>query len=750
MYRSFVKRLLDLVFSTIILVVFCWVYLILAILVRVKLGKPVIFAQERTGHHNTRFVMYKFRTMTSETDANGELLPDEMRLTRFGAMLRSTSLDELPEIVNIFKGNMSFVGPRPLLPNYVDLYSPRQRRRHEVKPGLTGLAQVNGRNAIEWEEKFEFDLEYSDNISFALDFKILCLTVKKVFARADISSEGSATTESFAGTKRKRFGSKHKEVVKVLFTNPGNKNELIQTFLYAAGNLGIQIETYATDTTLGLPAMLMCQKEKRVSSPKAPEYVDQILDICRKEHIDLVVPLSEDDRILASAQAAFHKNGTRLLLSKLEVTQMCMDKRRVMDYFRSCGLHTTVTADNLVEYTGGFPAAIELRDENKGVYSYRVENEKELQYYIMRFEKYLIRPFVNGTEYEIDVFCDFEGKPIYITPKRRETVQEKEVARYRVVQDAMMIKEVQAILEELKPVGPLTIGVVKEEATGYNYFVGMRPLFSVDAPISIKAGADSPQAALKMMFGATMDYQQNAADDDLLFSRVERTIQIKQNIDEVHPFESFNELPEQLGSEIEAVVFDLDDTLYSQKEYMRSALREVAEHLPQVRNCYNRMCAALEKGEMPIEAVLKKEKINSEELLRECLDIFIEHYPKIELYPGVVECFRELRKKKMYLAVVTDGKPVMQNNKIDALGLDKYVDEILITDELAGHGNVHEFRKPNDIAYLIMRKRLGIALRNMAYVGEDPKLDFEAPQKLGMVCYQYVNPDRLYEEEEDG
>ncbi len=744
MYRIFVKRLLDIIFSIIILVCFCWLYLIIAILVRVKLGSPVIFAQERTGYHNTRFVMYKFRSMTSQTDPYGNLLPDEERLTRFGALLRSTSLDELPEIVNIFKGNMSFIGPRPLLPNYVDLYSPRQRRRHEVKPGLTGLAQVNGRNAIEWEEKFEFDLEYSDNVSFLLDAKIFFLTIKKVLVRADISAEGAATMQSFAGTKKKRFGSKHKEVVKVLFTNPGNKNELIQTFLYAAGTLGLQIETYATDTVLGLPAMLMCQKEKRVSSPKAPEYVDQILDLCRKEHIDLIVPLSEDDRVLITAQEAFRKNGTKLLLSSQEVTSLCMDKRRVMDYFRSCGLHTTITSDNYAEYTGGFPAAIELKDDKKGVYSYPVENEKELQYYIMRFEKYLIRPFVKGREYEIDVFCDFEGKPIYITPKRRETVQEKEVARYRVVQDAMMIKEVQAILEELKPVGPLTIGVVKEEETGFNYFVGMRPMFSVDSTISIKAGADSPQAALRMLFGTNMEYQENAADHDLLFARVEHTVQIKQNIDEVIKFSSFKDLPQMLGDEIEAVIFDLDDTLYSQKEFMRSGLRKVAERLPQVRNCYNRMCAALEKGEMPIEYVFKKEKINDPQLLRECLDLFIEHEPTIELYPCVADCFRKLRKQKMYLALVTDGKIVMQRNKIKALDLEKYLDEILVTDELAGHGNVHEFRKPNDIAYLIMRKRLGIALRNMAYVGEDPKLDFDAPQKLGMVCYQFVNPDRLY------
>ena len=743
MYKRVIKRLLDIIFSFIILVIFSWLYIILAVMVRVKLGAPVLFKQERTGYRNSRFMMYKFRTMTSDTDENGQLLPDDQRMTKFGNFLRSASLDELPELFNILRGDMSFVGPRPLLPMYVDLYSPRQIRRHEVKPGLTGLAQVSGRNTIGWEEKFEFDLEYSDNISFKLDLKILVLTVKKVFARADINASETVTMEGFKGTKKQRFGSKHKEKLKILFTNPGRKVELIQTFLYAAGNLGINIETYGADISLGLPAMLICDKEKKVVSAKSPGYPDQIIDICRKEKIDLVIPLSEADRVLSKHIDKFEKIGTKIVISNEAVTSLCMDKRRIIDFFASCNLHTTKAVDTYTDYKGGYPAAIELKEKNKGIYSYRVNNEKEMQYYIVRFENYLIRPFIEGAEYEIDVFCDFEGNPIYITPKKRETMQGKEVARYRVVQDSMMIIEVQSIIENLKPKGPLTIGVIKEKGTGYNYYVGMRPMFSVDSTISIKAGADSPTALLKLMFGAKLDYQQGAADDNVLFSRVETTMQIKQQINKVNKITSFKELG-NLGDNIEAVIFDLDDTLYSQKEYYRSGLRVVSEELPHIRNCYNRMCAALERGQLPIETILKEEGMGTKEEIRKYLDIFIEHKPTIELYPGVVECFKELRKRKMYIAVVTDGKPVMQRAKIEALGLEKYLDEIIITDELAGNGNVHEFRKPNDIAYLIMRKRLNIALRNMAFVGEEEELDFIAPQKLGMECYQFVNDDMLF------
>lgn len=199
MYRLFVKRLLDIVISGVALVILAPIYLILTILIRVKLGSPVIFCQERPGKDEKIFTLYKFRTMTDEKDKDGNLLPDEQRLPRFGQILRSTSLDELPELWNIFKGDMSLVGPRPLLVRYLPRYSKEQRRRHHVRPGLTGLAQVNGRNAITWEKKFEYDIQYVKEMSFALDLKILFKTVEKVFKRADINSETSVTMEEFMG-----------------------------------------------------------------------------------------------------------------------------------------------------------------------------------------------------------------------------------------------------------------------------------------------------------------------------------------------------------------------------------------------------------------------------------------------------------------------------------------------------------------------------------------------------------------------
>lgn len=201
MYKNYFKRPMDFFISLIALIVLSPIFLIVAVLVKIKLGSPIIFSQERPGKNEEIFRMYKFRTMTNERDEKGDFLPDNIRLTKFGKILRSTSLDELPELWNIIRGDMSIVGPRPLLVQYLPLYSDFQKRRHEVRPGLTGLAQISGRNAISWEEKFDLDIKYIDNISFVNDLKCIFITIKKVFIKEGISSVSSPTMEIFQGNK---------------------------------------------------------------------------------------------------------------------------------------------------------------------------------------------------------------------------------------------------------------------------------------------------------------------------------------------------------------------------------------------------------------------------------------------------------------------------------------------------------------------------------------------------------------------
>ena len=211
MYRHFIKRLLDIVLSGIALVILSPVYLVLAILIRIKLGSPVIFHQERPGKDEKIFTLCKFRTMTDEKDESGKLLPDNKRLTKFGKLLRATSLDELPELWNIFKGDMSIIGPRPLLVSYLPYYTEEEQLRHTVRPGLTGLAQVSGRNFLDWDNRLKKDVEYVKNLSFFMDLKVIFLTLKVVFVKENVAEDTNFVEGNFAEIRRARMKTQKEE-----------------------------------------------------------------------------------------------------------------------------------------------------------------------------------------------------------------------------------------------------------------------------------------------------------------------------------------------------------------------------------------------------------------------------------------------------------------------------------------------------------------------------------------------------------
>lgn len=204
-YEKYIKRPLDLFCGISAIIFFSWLYLIVAILVKVKLGSPVIFTQDRPGKDEKIFKLYKFRTMTDEKDANGNLLPDSERLTKFGRILRATSLDELPEAFNIVKGDMSIIGPRPLLPSYLEWYTEDEKHRHDVRPGLSGLAQVNGRNFLDWDKRFELDVIYAKNITFVGDLKIVLQTVKKFFTHSNIATDTSVSEGNMAKIRAEKL-----------------------------------------------------------------------------------------------------------------------------------------------------------------------------------------------------------------------------------------------------------------------------------------------------------------------------------------------------------------------------------------------------------------------------------------------------------------------------------------------------------------------------------------------------------------
>lgn len=208
MYKKHIKRLVDICCALAALVVFWWLYIIIAILVRVKLGSPILFKQKRPGKDEKIFELYKFRTMTDEKDENGKLLPDSVRLTNFGKFLRKTSLDELPEAFNILKGDMSVIGPRPLLVEYLPYYTEREKLRHTVRPGLSGLAQISGRNLIDWEERLKIDVEYVENVTFINDVKIILKTALKMIKREDVAEDTNAAEGNLREIRMKANGEK--------------------------------------------------------------------------------------------------------------------------------------------------------------------------------------------------------------------------------------------------------------------------------------------------------------------------------------------------------------------------------------------------------------------------------------------------------------------------------------------------------------------------------------------------------------
>lgn len=747
MYHKYIKRFFDIILSLCCIIVSSPILLVTALLVRIKLGSPVIFKQERPGYRNEIFTLYKFRSMTDAVDENGDLLPDKERLPRFGQMLRSTSLDELPEFFNILFGHMSFVGPRPLLKQYIDFYSARQKRRADVRPGLTGLAQVNGRNAISWEEKFEFDLEYVDNISFLTDIKIILKTVTKVLKRAGISAQESVTMYAFQGTKKDQF-SKYKKAghLKILFSSVADQVEFIDTFRYAAGRLGVKVTFVGCDHSLEAPALYRCHKHYQVPQPGEEGYVTELLHICKQEKIALLIPRTEEDVFILSQRASeFEAVGTEVLIANEELALLCSNKRWTARFFEECGLNAPQVVSSANDYTQGFPAMFAVLDEMDNLEkSIMIHDEQELSFHASKYANYTIRPFLNGKMYEIDVFCNLDGSPVYITPRAKEEVEGKESARYRVVRDHKIVEEAKKVIKKLRPSGWMTIFMLREEHTDKDYFIRMEPWYHQANTVSIKAGADAPYAALSMMLGEPMEYKEDAADDNVIFTRFEKSVCLntrEEPIVEIHDFEDLYHLDEGIGS----VIFDLDDTLYSEKDYVRSNFRVIERMLPEVNNIFNKLCAALEKGQPPLETVLKDAGMYSDELLLKCREAIRDHKPEISLYEGVKELFFELHTQKRSIGILIDGTPKVQRAKIEALGLDKMADEILITDELAGHGNVMEFRKPNDIPFLIMRKRLEIPCRNMAFVGDDIEKDFIAPKALGMECYWKKNEDGLYE-----
>lgn len=319
--------------------------------------------------------------------------------------------------------------------------------------------------------------------------------------------------------------------MKILFTSVGRRVELMQAFRQAAKELGVDLTLIGADITESAPALYFCDETRIVCRIKDANYIPMLLDICEKDQIDCLIPTIDTDLLLlAENKEKFEAIGTKVLISAADKVKLCRDKRFTADYFISLGLKSPQPVDDVEKYNMGYPAFIKPKDGSSSVDAYKVTNEEDLRTYAGKVADYIIQPFISGREFTIDIFCDYEGNPVYITPRERLAVRAGEVLKTQICQDDVMISEMKTLIADYKPCGQITVQLIQDEVTGENYYIEINPRFGGGAPLSIKAGADSAKAVLRMLAGETLTYEEKAARDKAVYSRFDQSICVDEGI----------------------------------------------------------------------------------------------------------------------------------------------------------------------------------------------------------------------------
>lgn len=313
--------------------------------------------------------------------------------------------------------------------------------------------------------------------------------------------------------------------MKILFTSIGRRVELVQSFRYAAEKLDVRLTIIGADITHTAPALSFCDETKIVCGIKESDYIPQLISICVNDKIDCLIPTIDTDLLLLSEnKEKFETIGTKVLISATDKVSLCRDKRLTADYFTSLGLKSPLPVDMVEKYKLGYPAFIKPKDGSSSINAYRVENIHDLKSHANKIRDYIIQPFISGREYTIDIFCDYEGNPVYITPRERLAVRAGEVLKTQISQDEQMITEMKTLIEDYKPCGQITVQLIRDEESGDDYYIEINPRFGGGAPLSMKAGADSAEAVIRMLNGEKLMYKGKAARDGAIYSRFDQSI----------------------------------------------------------------------------------------------------------------------------------------------------------------------------------------------------------------------------------
>lgn len=328
-------------------------------------------------------------------------------------------------------------------------------------------------------------------------------------------------------------------MMKILFTSIGRRVELVQAFRKAADELQIELTIIGADVTEDAPALYFCDETQLVCRIKDINYIPQLLAICESKKVDCLIPTIDTDLLLlAENKQHFESVGTKVLISDVDKVKLCRDKNYTADYFISLGLKSPFPINSVEKYqqalmngTVSFPAFIKPKDGSSSINAYKVDNLDDLKLYAEKIEDYIIQPFISGGEYTIDIFCDYEGNPVYITPRERLAVRSGEVLKTRITQDDTMIAEMLKLIADYKPCGQITVQLIQDEKTGDNYYIEINPRFGGGAPLSIKAGADSTKAVLRMLNGEKLVYQDKAARNGAIYSRFDQSVCVNERTD---------------------------------------------------------------------------------------------------------------------------------------------------------------------------------------------------------------------------
>ena len=316
--------------------------------------------------------------------------------------------------------------------------------------------------------------------------------------------------------------------MKILFTDIGRRIELTQAFRNAAKNLNIDLKIYGVDMAYTAPALYFCDKWIIVPPIADDSYIPTLLNICKDEGIDALIPTIDTDlAVLSKNRDTFLKAGTKVVISDEDIIEKCFDKRLTADYFVSLGLKTPYPVENSNDYEGGYPAFIKPKNGSASLFAYKVDDEDALETYTSLVPDYIVQPFISGTEYTVDVFCDFDGNPIYITPRIRLAVRSGEVLKTQISNDEKIISDVMRILKDMKPCGAVTVQLIRRDDNGEDYYIEINPRFGGGAPLTMKAGADSASALLRLIRGEKLSYVKNAAEDGAIFCRFDQSIPVK-------------------------------------------------------------------------------------------------------------------------------------------------------------------------------------------------------------------------------